>query len=110
MSNVQSPVIFVPGITGTGLDDYYPIPPEEIWSAVLKKNYERISMHPADPRYEAIEPARVQPGGIFGVIYQDLVEALRYDLTTRRTEPIPVFPFSYDWRQDCTHTADLLAE
>jgi predicted alpha/beta-fold hydrolase len=106
---VQPPVIVVPGITGTGLEDYYPIPPEEVWSAVLKKNYERISMHPDNPRYEALEPARVQPHGIFGIIYEDLVEALRHDLMIRRTEPTPVFPFSYDWRQDCTQSADLLA-
>jgi pimeloyl-ACP methyl ester carboxylesterase len=105
----QPPVIVVPGITGTGLQDYYPIPPEEVWSAVLKKNYERISMHPDNPRYEALEPARVQPYGIFGIIYEDLVEALRHDLMTRRTEPTPVYPFSYDWRQDCTQSADLLA-
>ena len=109
-SKVQPPVIVIPGITGTGLHDFYPIPPKEIWSAILSKNYERISMHPDNPRYEALEPARVQAGGIFGVIYEDLVAALRFDLTTKRIGSTPVFPFSYDWRQDCTRTADLLAE
>ena len=51
---VQPLVIVVPGITGTGLEDYYPIPPEEVWSAILKKNYERISMHPDNPRMKRL--------------------------------------------------------
>ena len=97
--NVQPPVVVVPGITATGLEDFYPIPPEEIWSAVLTKKYERISLHPDDVRYEAIEPARVQPRALFGVIYADLVEALRHDLSPARDRPTPVFPFAYDWRQ-----------
>lgn len=108
-AQLQRPVIFVPGITGTGLADFYPIPPEEVWSPVLRKSYERISIHPDDTRYEALEPARVQAQGIFSIIYADLVEALRHDLTTRRTEPTPVYAFGYDWRQDCARTADLLA-
>ena len=57
-TEVQRPVIVVPGITGTGLADFYPIPPQEVWSAVLRKGYERISMHPDDTRYEALEPAQ----------------------------------------------------
>lgn len=107
---VQPPVIFVPGITATSLEDYYPIPPEEVWSAVLYKRYERISLHPDDIRYEAIEPARVGPYSLFGLIYEDLIEALRHDLTGTRDKPTPVFGFAYDWRQDCTRSADLLDE
>ncbi len=81
---VQPPVIFVPGITATSLEDYYPIPPEEVWTAVLYKRYERISLHPDDIRYEAIEPARVGPYSLFGLIYEDLIEALRHDLAGTR--------------------------
>ena len=108
--NVQPPVVVVPGITATGLEDFYPIPPEEIWSAVLTKKYERISLHPDDVRYEAIEPARVQPRALFGVIYADLVEALRHDLSPARDRPTPVFPFAYDWRQDCARSAEQLRD
>ena len=48
---IQPPVIVLPGIIATILDDYCPIVPEEVWSAVLHKEYERIALHPDDVRY-----------------------------------------------------------
>ena len=51
------PVIIVPGITATYLHDEYPLPPEDIWQ-VIKKQYERIALHPNDLRYEVLEPDR----------------------------------------------------
>jgi hypothetical protein len=33
------PVIVLPGITATQLDDYYPIEPEEVWTAVRRKDF-----------------------------------------------------------------------
>ncbi|MEJ2009713.1 MAG: hypothetical protein P8Z30_16430 [Acidobacteriota bacterium] len=104
----QPPVIVLPGITATGLEDFYPIPPEEVWTAVLTKGYERISLHPDDLRYEAIEPARVQPRLPFSIVYGDLVQALRHDLSDRADRPTPVFLFAYDWRQDCRATSSQL--
>ena len=47
---LPNPVIVVPGITATYLHDEYPLPPEDIWK-VLKKDYERIMLHPNDLRY-----------------------------------------------------------
>jgi hypothetical protein len=94
----QNPVIVLPGITATGLEDFYPIPPEEVWSAVLSKSYERISLHPDDLRYEAQQPARVQPRQPFSLLYGDLVDALRHDLSSKHDEPTPVYLFAYDWR------------
>jgi len=101
----QPPVIVLPGITATGLEDFYPIPPEEVWTAVLKKHFDRLSLHPDDLRYEAREPARIQPRQPFGIIYEDLVDALRHDLSSRHDHPTPVFLFAYDWRQDCRITS-----
>lgn len=105
---VQPPVIVVPGITATSLEDVYPIVPEEIWSAVINKEYERIALHPDDVRYEAVEPARVQPRALFSVVYEDLLLALRHDLSRRPDRPTPVFGFPYDWRQNCSRSADQL--
>lgn len=105
---MQNPVIVVPGIQGSGLADYYPVPSEELWSAVLRKAYERIALHPDNRSFEAVEPARVLPTGPLPLAYQDLIEALRHDLSTS-AEPTPVFPFGYDWRRDCQQSADLLA-
>lgn len=106
---VQPPVIVIPGITATNLDDFYPIPPESVWSAALNKKYDRFALHPDNILYEAREPARVKPVSIFDLVYGDLVEALRSELKAD-DKVIPVFPFEYDWRQDCTLTADRLDE
>ncbi|MCH7527647.1 MAG: alpha/beta fold hydrolase [Planctomycetes bacterium] len=105
----QPPVVFVPGITATTLEDYYPLDPEKVWTAVLRKDYERISLHPDDLRYEGREPARVQSGAVFTLPYQDFVEALRHELRPSNAAPTPVFAFSYDWRQDCRQSAEQLA-
>jgi len=104
-----NPVIVVPGITASCLSDEYPLPQEIVWSAVLNKDYQRISLHPDNTRYEALEPARVQPGPIFEVAYRELVEELRYNLREKEDKAVPVFPFSYDWRQPLALTEARLA-
>ena len=102
------PVIVIPGITATYLRDDYPLPPDEIWS-VIKKEFERIAMHPDNPRYEAVEPARVQQGQIFEIAYKELIEELKHNLTPREEEPVPVYPFGYDWRMPVEMVQDALA-
>ena len=81
---MQNPVIVVPGIQASGLEDFYPIPPDELWSAIEHKEFERIALHPDNVIYEAVEPARVQPLGPLKIAYKDLVEALRHDLPRGR--------------------------
>lgn len=106
----QPPVVVLPGIQGTGLDDYYPLPREAVWSSpsLLHRDYERLSLHPDDVRYEAVEPARILPSSPFELVYRDLIQALRHDLTVRKDQPTPVFGFGYDWRQDCARTTEQL--
>lgn len=94
-----APVIVVPGITATQLRDEYVLPPETVWSAVLNKDYGRIALHPDNVRYESHEPARIAPDNIFEIAYKELLGELRYNLREREDESVPVFPFSYDWRQ-----------
>ena len=94
----SNPVIVVPGITATYLRDFYPLPPETIW-AVLGKDFERAQLHPDDLRFEAREPAVVRPGQLYEIAYEELVEELRFNLSESPDEPVPVFPFGYDWRQ-----------
>ena len=102
------PVIVVPGITATYLHDEYPLPSEDIWK-VIKKQYERIALHPNDLRYEAQQPARVKPGQIFEIAYEELIDELRYNLASREEEPVPVYPFGYDWRMPLDITEKQLA-
>lgn len=93
-----SPVIVIPGITASDLFDRYELPPEAVWTTMRNKRYDRITPHPADQRYELLEPARVTPGGPFPLVYGELVEELREGLAEDRAGPVPVFPFGYDWR------------
>ncbi len=95
---LPNPVVVIPGITAAYLQDEYPLPPETIW-AVITKNYDRAALHPDNILYEALEPARVRPGQLYEIVYKELIEELRFNLREREDAPVPVFPFSYDWRQ-----------
>lgn len=100
MPKLPNPVVVVPGIKGSSLRDEYATSPETVWSmmqAVLK-SYDRITLHPYDTRYELQEPARVVRDQVFTTFYSELIEELRHDLTAKSSEPVPVFPFAYDWR------------
>ncbi|MGO9951613.1 MAG: esterase/lipase family protein [Dissulfurispiraceae bacterium] len=105
---LPNPTIVVPGITASYLQDEYPLPPETVWS-VLIKAYERIALHPNDLRYEALEPARVRPGQLYEVAYSEMVAEVRHNLTQKQDEPIPVYPFGYDWRMPLDFVEKSLA-
>jgi pimeloyl-ACP methyl ester carboxylesterase len=102
------PVIVVPGITASYLDDHYALPPETIWS-VLTKEYERAALHPDQLQLEAIEPALIRAGQLFEIAYKELIEELRHNLRDKEDRPVPVYPFSYDWRQPLEIAARDLA-
>ena len=104
-----SPVIVIPGITASDLHDEYELPPEAVWTTMLKRRYDRVTLHPEDQRYELREPARVMPRGPFPLIYEDLVEELRDGLSEDQPGPVPVFPFGYDWRMPLGWTEERLA-
>jgi pimeloyl-ACP methyl ester carboxylesterase len=93
---VQNPVVVLPGITGSTLRDRYRVEPETVWS-VLRRDELRVALHPDDQRYELIEPAVLEADAVFRIVYGDLVEELRTELSApgRIT---PVYPFAYDWR------------
>ncbi len=103
----QNPVIVIPGITATSLIDDYPLKVDEIWTMVFNKEYERVALHPDDMRYEAVGPAHVAVGQPFPV-YDDLIRALRHELSPRADQPTPVFAFPYDWRMDVRASAAKL--
>ncbi|MCL4684457.1 hypothetical protein KJ059_06845 [Myxococcota bacterium] len=103
------PVIVVPGITASSLRDEYQVDPELVWSLV-RKDYERVTLHPDDRRYELREPARVRADQVLGLPYRELIRELRHDLSPREDQPTPVFPFAYDWRQPLARSETQLAE
>jgi len=109
MAELQNPVVVIPGITATSLRDEYPPASRELWSMVLRKEYARLSLHPDSLRYETVEPADVRVGRLFS-IYDDFIEALRYELSPKADQPTPVFAFPYDWRMDLRETAAELRD
>ena len=96
------PVIVVPGITATSLEDFYRVPSETIWSPVLDHDFDGFALHPDNDRFEAFQPGLVRPLGLFSLVYRDLIEELRAELGA------PVFPFAYDWRMPLEKTRRLL--
>lgn len=104
------PVIVLPGIMGSALRDEYPIDPETVWSPFRSaiKKFDRITQHPDDTRYEVNEPARVVADQVFTICYGELIEELRHNLTEHADEPVPVYPFAYDWRQRLVETQERL--
>ena len=106
---LPNPVIVVPGITGSELRDVYDLDPRTVF-ALLSKSYESIALHPDNLKYERIEPTRVVPDKLIGLAYRELIEELRHDLRQKQDEPVPVYPFAYDWRQRLNITENLLRQ
>lgn len=115
------PILVVHAVTAAGLHDHYPMDAERVWSPweMIRNQYERIQLYPYDPsekrsaelpRYEAVEPALVRPSEAFGIVYKDLVAALKHNLSYGPTPVQPVYPFVYDWRQDNFLSARLLRD
>ena len=113
---LPNPVIVLPGAIANYLRDLYAIPPEMIWT-VLTKDYERAALHPDDlkdqgtarrRRFEAVEPAQIVPDQLYEIVYKELIDELRHNLSAKEDEPVPVFPFSYDWRQPLEVIQDQL--
>ena len=101
---IPNPVVFVPGITASELRDEYPVDFERVWG-VVSKDYERVALHPDNPRYEAKQPSRVVGDRVFRLVYGEFIEELRHNLSPKPNVPVPVFPFGYDWRQPLELTA-----
>ena len=99
----RPPVIVVPGITATGLEDFYPVPSHTVWSPVFDRDFDGFALHPDNDLLEADQPGLIRPMGLFSLVYRDLIQELRSELGA------PVFPFAYDWRRPLEHTSRCLA-
>ena len=111
---LPNPVVVLPGITASGLRDVYPVDPEGVWNYLPgTKDYRRVALHPEDRRYEGVEPGRqpvrILPDAVFGIPYKELIEELRYNLASDPDEPVPVYPFAYDWRMPLEDPVEELA-
>lgn len=113
------PVVLVHAITGSVLRDEYPLPPEPVWDPGVFKveAYDRIAIHPESPApspetpvYEALGPSRVAVSHTVRIVYGELIDLLRKDLSEKGEPVVPAYLFSYDWRQDNRLSAARLGE
>ena len=115
-SDMPNPVIVVPGITATDMQDDYSLPPEKVWTTIWPRKHDRLALYPSPPSsefdrlYELREPALIRSGGPFPLVYREMVEELREELDPTDKIRTPVYPFSYDWRQPLEVTARTLRE
>ena len=115
-SDMPNPVIVVPGITATDMQDDYSLPPEKVWTTIWPRKHDRLALYPSPPSsefdrlYELGEPALIRPGGPFPEVYEEMVKELREELDPTDKIRTPVYPFSYDWRQPLDVTARMLQE
>ncbi|MGA2405864.1 MAG: hypothetical protein ABSF81_03820 [Bacteroidales bacterium] len=87
IKKIAYPVIIVPGITATYLQDEYPVDHEHVWN-VIRKKFGCVALHPDNIRYEARKFSRI-PGQIFEVAYKELIEELRYNLKEKEDLVVP---------------------
>lgn len=104
------PVVVIHGIMGSEFYDYYPLSPELVYSAIMKKEFTRLAFHPDSMKYENIEPAMIRNGMHLSLAYKELIEELRVNLPDTGSSSVPVYSFSYDWRLPLEHLSDKLAE
>lgn len=101
---MNRPVIVVPGIQGTSLQNYYPPDPSLVWSltsiverAVWGVDFDSLALTPEGVDYADNVVSR--PHRALQVPYEDLVVGLR-----RRLGPA-VYVFRYDWRKSSADAA-----
>jgi pimeloyl-ACP methyl ester carboxylesterase len=92
------------------LRDLYPVDPETVLTRepLGPKKWDRILLHPDDLTCEANEPARVQVSHLVPIGYQELIKALRSELSPAEDRPVPVYGFAYDWRDGIFASAERL--
>jgi hypothetical protein len=105
---MPNPVIVIPGIEGSGLENAYALPPATTWSAaeafeqtLFGPNFDQMAL---DESGEADEDERVvtRATQLLPIAYGSLVASLRGRLSP------PVYVFPYDWRYSIGKAADAL--
>ena len=79
------------------------------WAHLRDAQCARI-LHPDNLKFEAKEPARILADQIYEIAYKELIEELRHNLRETEDDPVPVYPFGYDWRHPLEVTEGQLAE
>ncbi|MBF0519927.1 MAG: alpha/beta fold hydrolase [Nitrospirae bacterium] len=104
-----SPVIFVPGILGTKLYDYYPLDTQMLYSAVLDSHtdFDPIMLDEKG-LYDKYLDKLIYGNEIISQVYGEIIGELRDCLTLSGSEHVKVYVFPYDWRYSIKSNAKKL--
>jgi pimeloyl-ACP methyl ester carboxylesterase len=105
----KHPVIVIPGLQGSTLQNSYQLRPAPLWNAwdALQKqffglDFESLALAKGDTDYA--DHVVSTPHQTVALPYEALVDSLRSRLK------VPVYAFRYDWRYSCATSAEQLAE
>lgn len=107
---VDNPIIIVPGVFGSTLENFYQVEPKPAWSAATLIS---AALDQLDPFSLALDASgtlddspevTLRANGLFAGAYARLVAALRQ----RRSAPVYLFP--YDWRRSSGDVAAALQQ
>ncbi len=99
-------VIFVHGIQGSWLKNEYPVDYDDklLWSGITRRKMSALHLHPRDASVDQDAETLVEPHQMIPLIYKEIVEEIRDELSERPY----VYAFRYDWRKDNREAAKAL--
>lgn len=99
-----NPVVLVPGIKGSGLENFYPLQTASTWSsfqAVAGTSLQNLQLA-ANGEVDEWDDIVNRPSQVLTPPYAAMVHGLRARLG------VPVYVFPYDWRLSCAVNAERL--
>jgi pimeloyl-ACP methyl ester carboxylesterase len=106
----QRPCIVIPGIEGSGLENFYPVSPQTTWSlstilegAIIPNDFASLALDDNGDS-DLTDDVVTRPSQALRVVYESLVSGLRGRLGA------PVYLFPYDWRLSIERTAASLVD
>jgi pimeloyl-ACP methyl ester carboxylesterase len=100
----------IPGIEGSGLENFYPISPQSTWSlstiiggAIVPNDFGSLALNDNGDS-DLTDDVVTRPSQALRVVYESLVSGLRGRLG------LPVYLFPYDWRLSIARTAASLVD
>lgn len=108
------PIIFIPGILGSTLEDRYPLEHKLVHNAVMDKlitDFDPIMLDDLG-EYDRQLDRLIYENEIISLVYGEIVAELRESLplNPEKTEHVKAYVFPYDWRYSIKSNAEKLGK
>lgn len=100
---IDTPIIFVHGMIGAWLKDRYPVDNQVRFPSPLPSDIDALALLPQAQMVDAGVGNWLRNDQAIAASYEGIVDELRDECTPY------TYAFTYDWRKDNRHTAELLA-